>query len=259
MAGIVIPLNAAALKAFAQTTAARWVLLIIGAAICLTFAWCQGNSHGEASSAIKLDDSLKKVQAADTKAIDKLRDADSKTIGGLVQAFHGMQDTAQRATQRANELANRLSVVSGNVGTITVIHNGAPVPADSGDTVKKAGIQRQGDPRVYVVPQFVVDVGQALRDALTKSDRALTQATATLAADARLFRDDSAAMQSRDRAIGIRDDEIKHLKANAGRDCTILPFVSCPPRKVVGVVSLALGLVGGAVLERNLTKPKAKP
>lgn len=241
-------LTVAALKAFISTGSARWLAALAGTALCLSLAWCSGNRHGEASGAIHLDDSVAKVSAANTKAIDKLRAADSTTAAGMMAAFTAVRDTAHRAAARADSLVSRLSIVK--VGPLTVGHADTSLIASEPDTTKRVGIQRQGDPSVYVVPQFVVDVGTALRDALTKSKADEAQATATIAVKDRLIDDDRNAISSRDQSIAALTDEVKHLKTNAGRDCTIA-FIPCPPRKLVALTFTLAGGYAGYRLARR--------
>jgi hypothetical protein len=251
------------LKALVASKAARVGAGILTFGVCLWIAECHGARRAEAADRIRLDDSVTRVSVAAAKAIDAVRAADAARDSSQAIVVAQARATAQRMTDSALAMVGRLSVVkTGTVGSITVLRSdsasqtpiGASTGSDRGlvgDTVKFASIQRQGDARVYTVPQFVVDVGQALRDALTKAQASQAQSDALVAQLQRTIADDVKAIAARDAGETALTAEVATLKSSDGRDCRILLW-SCPSRKVVGVGALVIGGIGGALLGQRI-------
>lgn len=246
-----LPINWSAL---AKNTVARVVAAALVAGVSLWMARCEGARHQSARD---------RQDAADAQAQTSENAAKHDAhIGDSVKAIlaDSMKDLRVAKAKADSDAAHALN----HLGTITVIHSSQPAAprgetAVTGgdaqtepDTTKYATIQRQGDPRLYDVPQFVVDLGAELRKSLVeksdeaaKAERNLAIAQSLHAADTNTIRDLRTALASRTKAESI-------AKSNAGQDCRILPFVPCPPRWLM----FTAGAVGGGILGYELSKGK---
>jgi hypothetical protein len=244
-----IPINWPAL---AKNTAARIVAAALVALACLSIAHCDGARRQGARD---------KQDAADAQAATSEQNAkaSAKVGDSVTRVFVDSMKALRAAKAKADSDATRAIA---RVGTITVIHRDTPAPRGETplgsdaqpepDTTKYATIQRQGDTRLYVVPQFGVDLTNELRRALTeksdeaaKAERTLALASSVMATDSNTIRDLRSALASRTTAENI-------AKSNAGQDCRLLPFVPCPPRWLMFVA----GGISGGVLGYELAKGK---
>jgi hypothetical protein len=244
-----IPINWPAL---AKNTAARIVAAGAIALFSLWLARCDGARHQSAQDKQHAADAQAKVSEDAAKV--------SKHVGDSVKGvFADSMKSLRVAKAKADSDAQHALA---HLGTITVIHSSRPA-APRGetilggdaqpepDTTKYATIQRQGDPRLYDVPQFVVDLGAELRKSLVeksdeaaKAERNLAIAATSMAADSNTIHDLRTALASRVTAEDI-------AKSNAGQECRVLPFIPCPSRKVVALTFTLAGLVGGYELVRR--------
>jgi hypothetical protein len=232
--------------------AVRWGAAVLGGLLLLWLARCDGARHQSARDRQDAADAQATASENAAKASARVGDSIARVFADSMHALRVAKVKAD--SDAAHALAH--------LGTITVIHRDTPVPrgetAVAGvdaqpepDTTKYAAIQRQGDPRLYDVPQFVVDFGAELRKSLTeksdeaaKAERNLAIAQSSMAIDSNTIHDLRTALASRVTAEDI-------AKSNAGQDCRLLPFVSCPSRKVVAIGAFVLGAVGGYELAKG--------
>jgi hypothetical protein len=244
-----IPINWPAL---AKNTAARVVAAALVALGSLWLARCSGERHQSARDRQDAADAQAQTSETAAKASAKVGDSVTRVFADSMKALRVAKAKADSGAARALQ----------HLGTITVIHRDTPAPrgetAVAGvdgqpepDTTKYATIQRQGDPRLYDVPQFVVDLGAELRKSLVeksdeaaKAERNLAIAQSLHAADTNTIRDLRTALDARTKAEDI-------AKSDAGQECRLLLFVPCPPRKVVAVTAFALGAFGGFELAKR--------
>jgi hypothetical protein len=255
--------NLAALFTLLKRPVTRWVGGVAIAAACLWASRCQGASSARADDAIKSADAAAKLSTHLTDSLNRIRAAETAALIDSLASRDSAIAVSQAATHHADSSAHGLSVVGPAkapgetqiVGTpgISALSNGlGPADEPPGDTTKYAAIQRQGDPRLYTVPQFTVDAFNDQRRALAdaqaaqaKSDGALRVALTTIGID-------SSAIWQQIATIGSLRLGENAAKSRAGRDCSILAVFGCPPRKVVFAVSLIAGGIGGALLDHQL-------
>ncbi len=258
-------MNLATLLALSKNRAARWVAAVVFAGACLWVSRCQGARAAHASDAIDAADASAKASAHLTDTLNKVRAAATKE---MLESF-ARQEAARVADSIARRgadcVAYRLAVVGAArapVGTITLISrsdSSAPGPGPGAadgppapDTTRYVAIQRLGDPRLYTVPQFTVDGWNDQRKALAAAIARADAADAATHAALLVIAIDSAGIRSRDSTIAARTLGEAVAKSSAGRDCELLPFVACPPRKLVFFVTLVGAGFGGAVLDHQL-------
>jgi hypothetical protein len=238
--------------ALAKNTAARVVAAALVAATSLWLARCDGARHQSARDRQDAADAQATASENAAKASAKVGDSLARVFADSMKALRVAKAKADSGAARALQ----------HLGTITVIHRETPAPrgetAVAGvdgqpepDTTKYATIQRQGDPRLYDVPQFVVDLGAELRKSLVeksdeaaKAERNLAIAQSLHAADTNTIRDLRTALASRTKAESI-------AKSNAGQDCRVAWFLPCPPRKVVALTFTIAGLAAGYELAKR--------
>jgi hypothetical protein len=259
-----ISLNAAALREVAKNTAARWAALVVVAIVSLWLARCQGASSARADDRQKAADAATKLSEHLTDSLNRIRALEGARLRDSIARLDSARVVADAARRRADSTARRLSIVgparapsatrliaTGDSGRTSAPSNGLG-PADSPpDTTRYVAIQRQGDPRLYTVPQFAVDAWNDQRTALATSiaradaaEAALRQSRALAAADSNVIRQQASTISS----LHIGESV---AKSNAGRDCRIAFVFGCPPRKVVAGGALLVGLVGGALLDHQ--------
>jgi hypothetical protein len=232
--------------------AVRWGAAVLGGLLLLWLARCDGARHQSARDRQGAADAQATASENAAKASARVGDSIARVFADSMHALRVAKVKAD--SDAAHALAH--------LGTITVIHRDTPAPrgetAVAGvdaqpepDTTKYAAIQRQGDPRLYDVPQFVVDLGAALRKSLVeksdeaaKAERNIGLASRVMAADSNTIRDLRTALDARTKAEDI-------AKSDAGQECRLLLFVPCPPRKVVAVTAFALGAFGGFELAKR--------
>jgi hypothetical protein len=231
--------------------AVRWGAAVLGGLLLLWLARCDGARHQSARD---------RQGAADAQATasENAAKASAKVGDSVMRVFADSMKALRVAKAKADsDAAHALT----HLGTITVIHRDTPAPRGETvlggdaqpepDTTKYATIQRQGDPRLYDVPQFGVDLVAELRRALAeksdeaaKAERNLAIAQSLRAADTNTIRDLRTALASRVKAEDI-------AKSNAGQDCRVAWFLPCPRRKVVALTFTIAGLAAGYELAKR--------
>ena len=251
------PLSIASAKALASNTVARWIVGIAAFVLCLWLAQCRGERIGGADATLALQDSVAKTAAAQSKAFDKVRAADLATFTDSLAAATRAKIAADSQAKRAQTVVNRISVLgpakspSGEAPVSSAPEPGSGPAGEPPDTVKYSAIQRQGDPRVYTIPQFVVDAGAELRKALTASLADATSAHAALDLAQLTIRADSNAIGSRETQIGALASAESAAKSKAGEGCKFALLIPCPPRTVVAIGSLLIGAAAGYELAKR--------
>jgi hypothetical protein len=232
--------------------AVRWGAAVLGGLLLLWLARCDGARHQSARDRQDAADAQATASENAAKASARVGDSIARVFADSMHALRVAKVKAD--SDAAHALAH--------LGTITVIHRDTPAPrgetAVAGvdaqpepDTTKYAAIQRQGDPRLYDVPQFVVDLGAELRKSLieksdeaAKAERNLAIANSLVATDSNTIRNLRAALDQRAKAEDI-------AKSNAGQDCRVAWFLPCPPRKVVALTFTIAGLAAGYELAKR--------
>jgi hypothetical protein len=244
-----MPINWSAL---AKNTVARVVAAALVAGVSLWMARCEGARHQSARDRQDAADAQAQTSENAAKHDAHIGDSVKAILADSMKALRVAKAKADSDAARALQ----------HLGTITVIHryvsaprgetavagaDGQPEP----DTTKYATIQRQGDPRLYDVPQFVVDLGAELRKSLVeksdeaaKAERNLAIAQSLHAADTNTIRDLRTALDARTKAESI-------TKSNAGQDCRVAWFLPCPARKVVALTFTIAGLAAGYELAKR--------
>lgn len=256
-----IPINWPAL---AKNTPARIVAAIAVALVSLWFARCQGARSAHADDTINAADAATKLSKHLTDSLNGIRAAETaKLIDSLASRDRAIA-AATVATHHADSSAHRLSVVGpakapgetqiAGTSALSAPSNGLGPADEPPDTTKYAAIQRQGDPRLYTVPQFTVDAFNDQRRALTAAQTAQATSAGALRAALTTIVLDSAVIRQQAASITSLGTGESAAKSKAGRDCSLLLVFGCPPRKLVLAVSLVAGGIGGALLDHQLAK-----
>jgi hypothetical protein len=235
-----------------KNRAARWGAAVAIAVVSLWLARCDGAHRRSARDRQDAADAQATASENAAKAAAKAGDSVRRLYAD------SMKDLRIAKAKADSDATHALA----HLGTITVIHSAPPTAprgetalggsssAPEPDTTKRATIQRAGDPQLYVVPQFVVDLGAELRRSLVEKSDEAAKAERNLAIVSRLVEIDSNTIRDLRGAIASRTTAEGIAKSNARQDCRLLPFVPCPPRWLMFVA----GGVGGGILGYELAK-----
>lgn len=240
------------LKALAASKAARIAAAIVGAFALLWLARCDGARHQSARD---------RQDAADAQA--KASENAAKHDAQIGDSVKAVLADSMRDLRAAKAKADSLTAhATASIGRVTFIGPAkAPAPrgetliggemAQEPDTTKYATIQRAGDARLYVVPQFGVDLTNELRRALAAKSAEADKAERNLAIAASASAKDTATIRDLRDALSKRGQAESIAKSNAGQECRLVPFVPCPPRKVVALTFTVVGAFAGYELAKR--------